>query len=209
MHRPLPIPMTATLSHVRLSDCSWQREINHSQLSARCMTYVEAFSIPRAMLFELLAEFPDTLKLVRKAALKVAFRRTLVRLANQARTLYATLGSDEKRDFEIIEMLKKEDSEQPAKSHGVPEEELEEKVSADSAVSADLRSEIAVLREGLDRLLVAQGLRPLPRAAARLPRKAPLLARKPAAQRTPPKVPALAAPQMRKAPIAGAPEGGS
>ena len=54
-----------------------------SKYAARCMTYVEAYVISRDELLDLAKEFPATLRVVRRSSFRLAFRREMIRRAQE------------------------------------------------------------------------------------------------------------------------------
>jgi len=52
-----------------------------SKYAARCMTYVEVYMISRDELLSLARHFPPTLKIIRRSAFRLAFRREMIRRA--------------------------------------------------------------------------------------------------------------------------------
>merc|ERR1719482_1835459 len=52
-----------------------------SKYAARCMTYVEVYMISRDQLIDLATRFPSTLKLIRRSAFRLGFRREMIRRA--------------------------------------------------------------------------------------------------------------------------------
>jgi len=52
-----------------------------SKYAARCMTYVEVYMISRDGLLNLAKKFPPTLKIIRRSAFRLAFRREMIRRA--------------------------------------------------------------------------------------------------------------------------------
>jgi len=52
-----------------------------SKYAARCMTYVEVYMISRDELLTLARSFPPTLKIIRRSAFRLAFRREMIRRA--------------------------------------------------------------------------------------------------------------------------------
>merc|ERR1719399_1691404 len=55
-----------------------------SKFAARCMTYVEVYMISRDDLIALATRFPATLKLIRRSAFRLGFRREMLRRAQQS-----------------------------------------------------------------------------------------------------------------------------
>ena len=55
-----------------------------SKYAARCMTYVEAYVISRDELLDLAKEFPATLRVVRRSSFRLAFRREMIRRAQES-----------------------------------------------------------------------------------------------------------------------------
>ena len=54
-----------------------------SKYAARCMTYVEVYVISRDELLDLAKEFPATLRVVRRSSFRLAFRREMIRRAQE------------------------------------------------------------------------------------------------------------------------------
>ena len=52
-----------------------------SKYAARCMTYVEVYMISRDNLLQIAKSFPPTLRLIRRSAFRLAFRREMIRRA--------------------------------------------------------------------------------------------------------------------------------
>ena len=55
-----------------------------SKYAARCMTYVEVYVISRDELLDLAKEFPATLRVVRRSSFRLAFRREMIRRAQES-----------------------------------------------------------------------------------------------------------------------------
>jgi len=55
-----------------------------SKFAARCMTYVEVYMIARDELVNLAVKFPATLKLIRRSAFRLGFRREMIRRAQDS-----------------------------------------------------------------------------------------------------------------------------
>jgi CRP-like cAMP-binding protein len=54
-----------------------------SKYAARCMTYVEVYVISRDELLDLAKQFPATLRIVRRSSFRLAFRREMIRRAQE------------------------------------------------------------------------------------------------------------------------------
>jgi len=52
-----------------------------SKYAARCMTYVEVYMIARTDLLDIAKQFPPTLRIIRRSAFRLAFRREMIRRA--------------------------------------------------------------------------------------------------------------------------------
>lgn len=52
-----------------------------SKYAARCMTYVEVYMIARDDLLNIAKSFPPTLRIIRRSAFRLAFRREMIRRA--------------------------------------------------------------------------------------------------------------------------------
>ena len=70
--------------------------VNYTMMSARCMTYVETFTVSRATLKEIVKRFPLATRAVKRAALKVALKRTMIRIRLEALKLRRERGGDMK-----------------------------------------------------------------------------------------------------------------
>merc|ERR1719181_1220883 len=55
-----------------------------SKYAARCMTYVETYMIARDDLIALAMRYPATLKLIRRSAFRLGFRREMIRRAQDS-----------------------------------------------------------------------------------------------------------------------------
>ena len=55
-----------------------------SKYAARCMTYVEVYAISRDELINLATKHPATLKLIRRSAFRLGFRREMIRRAQSS-----------------------------------------------------------------------------------------------------------------------------
>ena len=55
-----------------------------SKYAARCMTYVEVYMISREELLNLAKTFPPTLKIIRRSAFRLGFRREMIRRASES-----------------------------------------------------------------------------------------------------------------------------
>lgn len=65
---------------------------NYTPMMALCMGYVETFTISRGKLISIISRFPSAQSCVRRAALKVALRRTMLRIREEAMKLERRLG---------------------------------------------------------------------------------------------------------------------
>ena len=59
--------------------------LNYTTKVARCMTYVEAYCITRSTLMNIIEDFPIAQKVVKRSALKVAFRWCMTRIREEAK----------------------------------------------------------------------------------------------------------------------------
>ena len=55
-----------------------------SKYAARCMTYVEVYMIGRDTLLEIAEKFPPTLRIIRRSAFRLGFRREMIRRAKDS-----------------------------------------------------------------------------------------------------------------------------
>lgn len=83
-----------------------------SKFAARCMTYVEVYMISRDKLLDLAKHFPPTLKIIRRSAFRLGFRREMIRRAKDSlQTKAAAAGVVEKgsaAERMLIEISSKE-----------------------------------------------------------------------------------------------------
>jgi CRP-like cAMP-binding protein len=76
-----------------------------SKYAARCMTYVEVYVISRDELLDLAKQFPATLRIVRRSSFRLAFRREMIRRAQE--NADALSGAKEQRNMMLAEVRRR------------------------------------------------------------------------------------------------------
>ena len=146
-----------------------------SQTIARCMTYVEVYSISRSAFFKVTNSFPEAKRIVRRRAVLVLARRGLVRLVKDLR---AKKADGDGRSFIDLVLDAASSSAKGSLAQVVADEQgghayhaLQDEIASAKAATDELRDEMqremSALREGLNRLLERDGLAPVVSASAR------------------------------------------
>ena len=134
---------------------------------ARCMTYVEVYSLSRPAFYKVTNAFVEAKRLVRRRAVLVIARRALLRLVKRIRAKRAAGDGRSFIDL-VLDAAGNANGSHLAKvvaataPGGVTVAELQEDIAAAKASTDELRNEMqcemAALREGLNRLLAKEGL---------------------------------------------------
>jgi len=144
---------------------------HHASTIARCMTYVEVYSISRTAFFKVTNAFDGARRLVRRRAVLVIARRALVRLV---RDLRKKKDEGDGRSFlELVLDAANSAKGERAKVIAIGEggagfhswQALNDEICATNANVDALRAETGALRDGLNLLLGAQGLPQIPRSS--------------------------------------------
>ena len=132
---------------------------------ARCMTYVEVYSLNKAVFFRVINAFDDARRLVRRGAVLLIARRGVVKLVKTLRKqreggdsrgfIDMILDAANKAAGQIARVNQSEDA-----SGGISLA-LRDDISSTKAHVEALSEEMAAMREGLNRLLQKEGLKPI------------------------------------------------
>lgn len=76
-----------------------------SKYAARCMTYVEVYMIERDQLLNIAKNFPPTLRIIRRSAFRLAFRREMIRRAQDSMVAAATKAGNKGPQGSVADRL--------------------------------------------------------------------------------------------------------
>lgn len=136
---------------------------------ARCMTYVEVYSIARPAFFQITNSFPEAKRLVRRRAVLVIARRGLVRLVKQLRAKKAegdgrsfidlVLDAASASQGNLAKVVAAD--QQGGLAYHAMQDEIASAKAETKELRLEMRRELSALRAGIDRLLATQGMAPV------------------------------------------------
>ena len=138
---------------------------------ARCMTYVEVYSISRAVFFKVTNAFDEARRLVRRGAVVILIRQGVVRLVKDLRKRRE--GGDRRGFMDmILDAADKAHGQVAHVNAGVGEHgagglslQLQDDISGTRARVDTMSNELQAIRSGLNRLLEKEGLPRVPTPA--------------------------------------------